>query len=148
MRREDEAIMQADRELASFPYYCQKLLRAYDDLVDVEKRIDVFGVSSPRIMSTEEAKYQKGTQIYSDLPMLELFTKADELKEEIRLLRGICTRTRRKLIGLDLDDEELTILYYRYERNMTYEQIAYRMNYSINGVRWKPDKIRMGFSVW
>ena len=147
MRREDEELMHADRELMDFPYYCQRLVRIYDDLVDINARINNFGVSSPKLMSIEEAKYQKGTKIYSDVPMLELFAEEERLKEEYIWLQSTCSRTRRKLSAMYLDDEELAILYYRYERRMTFEQIAYRLNYSDHGIRWKLDKILMGIAV-
>ena len=147
MRREDEELMHADRELMDFPYYCQRLVRIYDDLIDINARINNFGVSSPKLMSIEEAKYQKGTKIYSDVPMLELFAEEDKLKAEFEWLRETCSRTRRKLISMYLDDEELSILYYRYERRMTFEQIAFRLNYSDHGIRWKLDKILMGIAV-
>ena len=126
MRREDEELMHADRELMDFPYYCQRLVRVYDELVDINVRINTFGVSSPKLMTIEEAKYQKGTRIYSDVPMLELFAEEERLKDDLKWLQSTCSRTRRKLSALYLDDEELAILYYRYERRMTFEQIAYR----------------------
>lgn len=139
--------MHADRELMDFPYYCQKLVRIYDALKDINARINTFGVSSPKLMTIEEAKYQKGTRIYSDVPLLELFAEEDRLKEEYEWLRQVCSRTRRKLSAMFLDTEELTILHYRYECRMTFEQIAYRMNYSDHGIRWKLDKILMGMAV-
>lgn len=147
MRREDEELMHADRELMDFPYYCQRLVRVYDELVDINVRINTFGVSSPKLMTIEEAKYQKGTRIYSDVPMLELFAEEERLKDDLKWLQSTCSRTRRKLSALYLDDEELAILYYRYERRMTFEQIAYRLNYSDHGIRWKLDKILMGMAV-
>ena len=147
MRREDEELMHADRELMDFPYYCQRLVRVYDELVDINVRINTFGVSSPKLMTIEEAKYQKGTRIYSDVPMLELFAEEERLKDDLKWLQSTCSRTRRKLSALYLDDEELAILYYRYERRMTFEQIAYRLNYSAHGIRWKLDKILMGMAV-
>jgi hypothetical protein len=73
MRRDDESLTEANIDLEYFIRGCRKLARIYEDLIELNVRINNYGVSSPKIMTIEEAKYQKGTKIYTDVPLLELF---------------------------------------------------------------------------
>ena len=141
MRREDESLMDANIELEWFIRSCRRLVRLYDDLVDMNARINTYGVSSPKIMTIDEAKYQKGTRIYSDVPLLELFAEEDALKREYKVTSAVCSLIKVKLASLQLSDSDLKILYYRYEKRYTYEQIAERLCYTKQAVQWHLDVI-------
>ena len=142
MNRIDEDIAHADRELADFVYNCQELIRLYDQIREIDIQLNNYGISSPKIMSLEEAKYQKGTKIYSDVPLLELIAKQDDLVREYVFLTESCSRVKKKLIRMDLNSNDLMILYYRYERHMICEHIANVLGYSRTGIQYRLDVIR------
>ncbi len=147
MRRDDESLTEANIDLEYFIRGCRKLARIYEDLIELNVRINNYGVSSPKIMTIEEAKYQKGTKIYTDVPLLELFAEEDALKREYKVTSAMCSLIKVKLASLQLSDSDLKLLYYRYERNFTYEQIAERMHYSRQTVQWHLDLILKLYST-
>ncbi len=130
----DEDIKHADRELADFIWKCNRLVTTWYELKEINARIEVFGVSSPKIRSKEEAKYQRGTQIYSDVPLLELFEEEAELTSEYKKLSDDCNYVRKKLQRMLLTDMEIELLTLRYEHRLTFYQISSRLNYSYTSV--------------
>lgn len=141
MRRDDESLTEANIDLEYFIRGCRKLARIYEDLIELNVRINNYGVSSPKIMTIEEAKYQKGTKIYTDVPLLELFADEDELRREYAAVSAVCSRIKHKLSKMQLSDADLRLLYYRYEKRYTYEQIAERLCYTKQAVQWHLDVI-------
>ena len=73
-------------------------------------------------MSTDEAKYQKGTKIYSSLNMLDLFQEQDELMKQKQDLLYLISRVQVKLNKLD--DEELKLIEQRYKYKKTLRELA------------------------
>ena len=115
-------VKNAERELRSFIYYCHKLVWLYDKIKQIDDELSSFGLSSPKIRSTEEAKYQRGTQIYSDVPLLEKITEQDDYKSEYYDLNRRCLKIQKTLVTLN--DNEVDLLYLHIERNYSYRQMA------------------------
>ena len=118
----DERLQNADRELRTFLYYCQDMVRLYEQIREIDLKLNHYGVSSPVIRSAEEAKYQRGTPVYSIQPLLELFSSQDELFAEYRKESLFCRSIQRKLT--ELTPEETEYLYFRYEKRMTLRQMG------------------------
>lgn len=147
MYRDDEDIELANCELMTFVFYIRSIGRLEQDLHDIGLQLNTFGVSSPRIVSLEEAKYQKGTRIYSDAPLLQIFSEQAEMEEKIRSYKQFISRVCRKLGELKLNEHQLDLLYYRYEKAMTYDQIADRLGYSRQAIQWQLDLILKQFGA-
>ena len=69
-------------------------------------------------MSPEEAKYQKGTRIYSDINMLELFQEQDQLIKQKQDLLYLISRVQVKLNKLDKVDMQLIEQRYKYKKTL------------------------------
>lgn len=69
-------------------------------------------------MSTDEAKYQKGTRIYSDINMLELFQEQDQLIKQKQDLLYLISRVQVKLNKLDEEDMQLIEQRYKYKKTL------------------------------
>lgn len=147
MYRDDEDIELANCELMTFVFYIRSISRLEQDLHDIDLQLNTFGVSSPKIMSLEEAKYQKGTRIYSDAPLLQIFSEQAEIEDKIRSYKDFISRVCRKLVALKLNEHQLDLLYYRYERGMTYDQIADKLGYSRQAIQWQMDFILKQFGT-
>lgn len=117
---ERENIFHVDRELRDYYFYIEKLKNINDEI----KRIDVKlnGIGSPAIRNPEEAKYQRGTKIYSDINLLELFEEQDKLQEQKRDCLYMIKRTEKKLQRLD--EEEMKLVELRYKQKKTLRQLA------------------------
>lgn len=117
---ERENIFHVDRELRDYYFYIEKLKNINDEI----KRIDVElnGIGSPAIRNPEEAKYQRGTKIYSDINLLELFEEQDKLQEQKRDCLYMIKRMEAKLHRLD--EEEMKLVELRYKHKKTLRQLA------------------------
>lgn len=131
--RDDVQIEKADAKLRLFVAYARSLIRLYEEANEVSMRLNTYGVSSPKIMSPEEAKYQKGTRIYSTVNLLDLMEQESEAWNAYHDASTYCNRMARSFIGLA--DDELRLLYLRYEKGYTFEQIGMIINYSTGHVR-------------
>ena len=69
-------------------------------------------------MSPDEAKYQKGTRIYSDINMLELFQEQDQLIKQKQDLLYLISRVQVKLNKLDEEDMQLIEQRYKYKKTL------------------------------
>ena len=74
------------------------------------------------IRSAKEAKYQRGTAVYSVHPLLELFANQDELIAEYQKESMFCRSIQRKL--RELTPGEAEMLYYHYEKKLTLRQMG------------------------
>ena len=111
-----------DEELRLFIKFCRRMPSTYDRIHELRSQMDGYGVSSPRIKNTEEAKYQEGTKIYSDKGLINLITTIDSLTEEYAFMDAFCLRVQRRL--MELSDDDVEVLYYRYECGYTLRQMA------------------------
>lgn len=116
--REDPQVI--DRELRNHYEYKKQLEMVNEHIAEIDTQLTSIG--SPKIMSPEEAKYQKGTRIYSDINMLELFQEQDQLIKQKQDLLYLISRVQVKLNKLD--DEELKLIEQRYKYKKTLREIA------------------------
>ena len=117
--------------------YAKYLLEMNDLLAriadaEAEMDMDTFGVSSPKIRSAEEAKYQNSPKVYMEDEALKRMESRDRIKNsvlpplriEFSLKRIFCYEIQKKLAAADLSDEDRTILYLRYFRGKSLREIA------------------------
>lgn len=119
--REDLQVI--DRELRNHYEYRRQLEDVNYRIAEIDAQLTSIG--SPRIMSPDEAKYQKGTRIYSDINMLELFQEQDLLIKQKPDLLYLISRVQVKLNKLN--DEELKLIEQRYKYKKTLRELAVEM---------------------
>ena len=109
-----------DRELRNHYEYKRQLEMVNERIAEIDAQLTSIG--SPRIMSPDEAKYQKGTRIYSDINMLELFQEQDQLIKQKQDLLYLISRVQVKLNKLN--EEELLLIEQRYKYKKTLRELA------------------------
>ena len=119
--REDLQVI--DRELRNHYEYKKQLEEVNERIVEIDAQLTSIG--SPRIVSPEEAKYQKGTRIYSDINMLELFQEQDQLIKQKQDLFYLISRVQVKLNKLD--EEDIQLIEQRYKYKKTLRELAQNM---------------------
>lgn len=112
--REDLQVI--DRELRNHYEYKKQLEEVNERIAEIDAQLTSIG--SPRIVSPEEAKYQKGTRIYSDINMLELFQEQDQLIKQKQDLLYLISRVQVKLNKLDEVDMQLIEQRYKYKKTL------------------------------
>ena len=112
--REDVKVI--DRELRNHYEYKKQLDTVNERIAEIDAQLTSIG--SPRIVSPEEAKYQKGTRIYSDINMLELFQEQDLLIKQKQDLLYLISRVQVKLNKLDEEDMKLIEQRYKYKKTL------------------------------
>ena len=112
--REDLQVI--DRELRNHYEYKKQLEMVNERIAEIDAQLTSIG--SPRIVSPEEAKYQKGTRIYSDINMLELFQEQDQLIKQKQDLLYLISRVQVKLNKLDGVDMQLIEQRYKYKKTL------------------------------
>ena len=112
--REDLQVI--DRELRNHYEYKKQLETVNERIAEIDAQLTSIG--SPRIMSPDEAKYQKGTRIYSDINMLELFQEQDQLIKQKQDLLYLISRVQVKLNKLDKEDMQLIEQRYKYKKTL------------------------------
>lgn len=105
-----------DRELRNHYEYKKQLEEVNERIAEIDAQLTSIG--SPRIMSPDEAKYQKGTRIYSDINMLELFQEQDQLIKQKQDLLYLISRVQVKLNKLDEEDMQLIEQRYKYKKTL------------------------------
>ena len=118
-----EDIQVVDRELRNHYEYKKQLDTVNERIAEIDAQLTSIG--SPRIMSPDEAKYQKGTRIYSDINMLELFHEQDQLIKQKQDLLYLISRVQVKLNKLDEADTQL--IEQRYKHKKTLREMAAEM---------------------
>lgn len=115
-----DSIQQVDRELRSYYFYLKKIERLQEKIYEIDVKLT--SVGSPPIRSIEEAKYQRGTRIYSDVNLLELFEEQDELIKQKQDLIYLVSRMQKRLCRLS--DEEMKLIEQRYKFKKTLRELA------------------------
>lgn len=133
--REDIQII--DRELRNHYMYKRKLEEVSYRIAEIDAQLTSIG--SPRIMSEDEAKYQKGTRIYSNLNMLDLFQEQDQLIKQKQDLIYLIGRVQVKLNKLD--EEDMQLLEQRYKFKKTLRELAVEMCSNKDTLRMKIEEI-------
>lgn len=111
-----EYLQVIDRELRNHYEYKKQLEMVNERIAEIDAQLTSIG--SPRIVSPEEAKYQKGTKIYSNLNMLDLFQEQDELMRQKQDLLYLISRLQVKLNKLDEEDMKLLEQRYKYKKTL------------------------------
>ena len=119
--REDLQVI--DSELRNHYEYKKQLEMVNERIAEIDAQLTSIG--SPRIMSPEEAKYQKGTRIYSDINMLELFQEQDQLIKQKQDLLYLISRVQVKLNKLD--EVDMQLIEQRYKFKKTLRELAAEM---------------------
>lgn len=119
--REDLQVI--DRELRNHYEYKKQLELVNERIAEIDAQLTSIG--SPRIMSPDEAKYQKGTKIYSNLNMLDLFQEQDDLMRVKQDLIYLISRVQVKLNKLD--EENMQLIEQRYKYKKTLREMAAEM---------------------
>lgn len=112
--REDLQVI--DRELRNHYEYKKQLEMVNERIAEIDAQLTSIG--SPRIVSPEEAKYQKGTKTYSNLNMLDLFQEQDELMKQKPELLYLIGRVQVKLNKLNTKDMQLIEQRYKYKKTL------------------------------
>ena len=133
--REDLQVI--DRELRNHYEYRRQLEDVNYRIAEIDAQLTSIG--SPKIMSTDEAKYQKGTRIYSDINMLELFQEQDQLIKQKQDLLYLISRVQVKLNKLE--NEELLLIEQRYKYKKTLRELAVVMCSNKDTLRMKIEEI-------
>lgn len=126
-----------DRELRNHYEYKKQLEMVNERIAEIDAQLTSIG--SPRIVSPEEAKYQKGTRIYSDINMLELFQEQDLLIKQKQDLLYLISRVQVKLNKLD--EEDMQLLEQRYKYKKTLRELAIEMCSNKDTLRMKIEEI-------
>lgn len=146
MRRVNRTLDDAEAEI-KYLYVSKKVLKKKKARIkEIDALLNAYGVASPQIRSSEEAKYQRGTKIYTDMPLMELFTEQDQLIEECRAREAVCALIQEKLDALGLTKQEERLLFFRYQRDYTYEDIAVRTFHSWQAVQRHIGRILQAYS--
>ena len=116
--REDLQVI--DRELRNHYEYRRQLEDVTYRIAEIDAQLT--SVGSPRIMSPEEAKYQRGTKIYSNINMFELLQEQDLLIKQKQDLLYLISRVQVKLNKLD--EEDIKLLEQRYKYKKTLRELA------------------------
>ena len=133
--REDLQVI--DRELLNHYEYRRQLEDVNYRIAEIDAQLTSIG--SPRIMSPDEAKYQKGTRIYSDINMLELFQEQDQLIKQKQDLLYLISRVQVKLNKLD--EEDMKLIEQRYKYKKTLRELAAEMCSNKDTIKNKIDQI-------
>ena len=112
--REDLQVI--DRELRNHYEYRRQLEDMTYRIAEIDAQLT--SVGSPRIMSPEEAKYQRGTKIYSNINMFELLQEQDLLIKQKQDLLYLISRVQVKLNKLDEVDMQLIEQRYKYKKTL------------------------------
>lgn len=133
MHDEGTELEMVDTELRLYVQYLHDLVRLSEKMADVAALIgeDTYGISSPRIKSTEEAKYQTSPKVYTEDAALTRMAKKDAhveslaaLRIETAMKRIFCLQIQERICAADLSQKEMKILYLRYFQGLSLRVIA------------------------
>lgn len=122
--KEKDSLQLVDRELRNHYVYKAQLERVNERIAEIDVKLNSIG--SPKIMSTEEAMYQKGTRIYSDVNLIELLMEQDELIVQRKDLEYLIHRMQVKLDKLN--ENEMKLIQLRYKCGKTLRGLACLLN--------------------
>ena len=124
MIEENEELKIIDNELYNYYGYIKQLDKINNCLLEIEAQL--ISLSSPKIKSIEEAKYQAGTKVYSDLKLLEQLEKKEYLLSQRKELLFLIKRMQSRLNKLS--NEELKLIEKRYKYKKTLRELAVKMD--------------------
>jgi len=110
--------------------YADRQVRKYQAQLDQEKVTG--GVHSPPIMSSDEAKYQKGTRIYKN-KVEYLLGEIATYEAQRDWFQATLDKYDRFMAGLKPEEKDL--IFSKYEKQMSYEEIAVELFRARESVR-------------
>ena len=138
-------------ELRLYAQYMKELPELYEKMVDLCTQLAAISTSnvySPRIKSTEEAKYQTSPKVHMEDAALRIYERKEELMKELEVIRIeytmkriFCVKIQEKLCAANLDPEQCRLLYYRFFMNMSLREIAKKMWSNRNSVMCTIERI-------
>lgn len=143
-RIDHEKIAYVDGILNSIGYYrkevqnAERLIKKCEE--DLQREYETGGVHSPTIMSSEEAKYQKGTRIYRNRVEWLIGEKSMYETQRDHFLKVL---EKYNVFISKLSPEEHDMIYLKYERHESYDAIAEQMIMSRDSVRRRVRQILM-----
>nr|DAN80830.1 MAG TPA: Protein of unknown function (DUF1492) [Caudoviricetes sp.] len=129
----DDKIKYIDGKLKGISFSTNRLVEIWDRLQEINRELNG-AVRSPSIRSEEEAKYQRGTRIYR-CSIIELMNEEDILSKQYRMYETELNDIQRFLEKLT--DNEIELLYERYECGRSFETIGYILGYDHSVVQRK-----------
>jgi hypothetical protein len=121
----NEKIKYIDGKLKGIKFSANRAVEIWDRLQEIS--IELKGtVRSPAIRSEEEAKYQRGTRIYKS-NIIELMNEEEMLSRQYDMYETELNDIQRFLEKLT--DNEIVLLYERYECGRSFETIGYILGY-------------------
>lgn len=109
---------------------------------ELEREKITGGVHSPGIMSTEEAKYQKGTKIYKN-KVEDLIGRIASCQQRRAWFQATLDRYARFMKALDSEEHDMVFM--KYEQHHSYEEIGEQFFKSREAVR---KTIRKALMKW
>lgn len=121
----DDKLKYIDGKLKGIKYSANRLVDIWDRLQEIARELNG-SVKSPSIRSEEEAKYQRGTRIYK-CNIIELMNEEETLSKQYKMYETELNDIQRFLEKLT--DNEIALLYERYECGRSFETIGYILGY-------------------
>ena len=133
-----DAIEYADSVFRSVRYHCNQIQRYGEQLDMIAIRLSGT-VRSPRIVSREEAKYQRGTRIYHN-NIAELITDEQETAQLYRASEAVIYELAAFLRDY-CSQEEIDIICLYYDLRMPLWLIGEKLHYSKDTIRRIRNKV-------
>lgn len=121
----DNKLKYIDGKLKGIKYSANRVVEIWDRLQEIAVELNG-SVRSPSIRSEEEAKYQRGTRIYKS-NIIELMNEEEMLSRNYKMYETELNDIQRFL--QKLTDNEIELLYQRYECGRSFETIGYILGY-------------------
>lgn len=129
----DNKLKYIDGKLKGIKYSANRVVDIWDRLEEINAELNG-AIKSPTIRSEDEAKYQRGTRIYR-CSIIELMNEEDILSKQYRMYETELNDIQRFLEKLT--DNEIELLYERYECGRSFETIGYILGYDHSVVQRK-----------
>lgn len=111
-------------QLQLFNAYEQEILFLLDELERIENRL--YKIHSQPFIKAGREQRQSG----NDDRLLKLISEKDNIKSRLKFYSYYCNNIAKALCAADLTEEELQLLYMRYEKNMSYRDMEKNSFYS------------------
>ena len=121
----DDKLKYIDGKLKGIKFSANRVVEIWDRLQEINVELNGT-IKSPAIRSEDEAKYQRGTHIYR-CNLIELMNEEEQLSKQYRMYETELNDIQRFLEKLT--DNEIELLYERYECGRSFETIGYMLGY-------------------
>lgn len=129
----NDKIKYIDGKLKGIKFSANRVVDIWDRLQEIDNELNG-GVKSPTIRSEDEAKYQRGTRIYR-CNIVELMNEEEILIKQYQMYEAELNDIQ--LFLEKLTDNEIELLYERYECGRSFETIGYILGYDHSVVQRK-----------